>query len=331
MEKRAGDAISWVSAEALTNMFLAGRASSTFPTYETAWRKLWAHGREIMKCVWDWNEFDLSGHLVLLNQNECTENMVKQSCAVVTCLKEAFGRESLTGSVVLKNVRKRVVKEAKARENAKGRRVKSVMTVSHVRLLIRTLYKRPAERVRPGDRRFLVMSLLMFFGIRRFSDIRMLRVSDIVVMDTGDLEISVVSSKTDQMGVGFVFHVSGERHKGFSVPEVLDWYVRSTGLRGEDYMFPRFRFEKGKSVAQPATCISYGAVVAQLKGWCRSNGIPALTLHSGRRGGVTLAVECGIDRMNIQNIGKWSSDQVDGYFQPKKAGVRFTRRAIRRI
>ena len=204
MEKRAGDAITWVSAEELADMFLKGRACSTFPTYETAWRKLWTHGREIRKCVWDWSEFDLAGHLVLLNRNECTVNMVKQTCAVVTCLKEAHGRESLTGSVVVRNVRKGVSKEAKARENAKVRRVKSVMTVEHVRLLIKTLYKRPARRVKPADRRFLVMTLLMFFGIRRFSDIRMLRVSDFVVMDTGDLEVSVTSSKTDQLGVGFV-------------------------------------------------------------------------------------------------------------------------------
>ena len=125
--------------------------------------------------------------------------------------------------------------------------------------------------------------------------------------------------------------MSGERHRGFSVPEVLDWYVRSTGLQGDDYMFPRFRQEGGKSVAQPATCISYSSVADQLKKWCLWNKIPILTLHAGRRGGVTLAVECGIDRMHIQSIGKRSSDQVDGYFQPKKAGVRFTRRALRRI
>ena len=84
-------------------------------------------------------------------------------------------------------------------------------------------------------------------------------------------------------------------------------------------------------VAQPATCISYAAVATQLKDWCLVNDIPVLTLHAGRRGGVTLAVECGIDRMNIQNIGQWRSDAIDGYFQPKRAGVRFTRKAIRRL
>ena len=84
-------------------------------------------------------------------------------------------------------------------------------------------------------------------------------------------------------------------------------------------------------VAQPATCIGYSAVATQLKDWCLWNEIPSLTLHSGRRGGVTLAVECGIDRMNIQNIGNWKSDAVDGYFQPKRAGVRFTRKALRRL
>ena len=323
--------ISWMSAEMFADSYLVGRAKRTFPTYKSAWRKMWTHGREIRKCVWSWNDMEMAGHLILLNDNFCTENMVKQSCAVMSCLKEVFGMELLTGSAVLHNVKKGILKEARKRDSLKGRREKSVMSLQHVRLLIGTLYKQPAERVKPADRRFLVMQLLMFFGIRRFDDIRMIRVRDCVVLDTGDLEMYVSSSKTDQLGVGFMFHVSGERYKGFSVPDVLDWYVNSVGLKNDDYLFLRFRFEKGLVVAQPATCIGYSAVATQLKDWCINNDIPVLTLHSGRRGGVTLAVECGIDRMNIQNIGHWSSDAVDEYFQPKRAGVRFTRKAIRRL
>ena len=265
MERRAGATISWISAEKFTDMFLAGREKRTFPTYESVWRKMWTHSREIGKCVWSWNDIEMAGHLILLNDNFCTENMVKQSCAVMSCLKEVFEMELLTGSAVLQNVKKAVLKEAKEREVSKGKREKSVMSLQHVRLLIGTLYKKPAERVKPAERRFLVMQLFMFFGIRRFDDIRMLRVRDCVVLDTGDLEMYVLSSKTDQLGVGFVFHVSGERYKGFSVPDVLDWYVDSVGLKEDDYLFPRFRYEKGKVVAQPATCIGYLAVATQLK------------------------------------------------------------------
>ena len=46
-------------------------------------------------------------------------------------------------------------------------------------------------------------------------------------------------------------------------------------------------------------------------------GFIALTMYSGRRGGARAAVDAGIDRMNIQAVGNWSSDCVDSYYCPK--------------
>ena len=83
--------------------------------------------------------------------------------------------------------------------------------------------------------------------------------------------------------------------------------------------------------AQGEQWVSYGMVARQLKEFCLKNDIPVLTMHSGRRGGVTLAVDCGIDKMTIKKVGQWSSDEVDGYFLPKRAGVEFTSRAIKRL
>ena len=47
-------------------------------------------------------------------------------------------------------------------------------------------------------------------------------------------------------------------------------------------------------------------------------------MHSGRRGGVTAAVDVGIDRINIKAIWNWSSDVVDSYYCPRRAGVKVT-------
>ena len=111
------------------------------------------------------------------------------------------------------------------------------------------------------------------------------------------------------------------------MPEVFKWYVDSVGLSDCDYLFPRFgNSGGGKIVAQ-----GEHMVAAQLKDFCLKNEIPVLTLHSGRRGGVTLAVECGIDKMTIKKVGNWSSEAVDGYFMQKKAGVSFTSRAIKKL
>ena len=116
------------------------------------------------------------------------------------------------------------------------------------------------------------------------------------------------------------------------MPEVFKWYVDSVGLSDCDYLFPRFgNAGGGKIVAQGEHMVGYSTVAAQLKDFCLRNEIPVLTLHSGRRGGVTLAVECGIDKMTIKKVGNWSSEAVDDYFMPKRAGVSFTSKVIKKL
>ena len=56
-----------------------------------------------------------------------------------------------------------------------------------------------------------------------------------------------------------------------------------------------------------------------------------LTMHAGRRGGVTAAVDVGINRMNIKAVGNWSSDVVDSCYCPRRAGVKVTERLIKEL
>ena len=84
-------------------------------------------------------------------------------------------------------------------------------------------------------------------------------------------------------------------------------------------------------VAQGERYVGYSMVATQLKEFCLRNEIPVLTMHSGRRWGVTLAVDCGVDKMTIKKVGQWSSETVDSYYIPKKAGVKFTSKAIKRL
>ena len=57
---------------------------------------------------------------------------------------------------------------------------------------------------------------------------------DVKFLSEGNLEVYVKKSKTDQEGHGFVFHMTGEKMRGFSIPEVLAWYAESLGLRDGD-------------------------------------------------------------------------------------------------
>ena len=120
--------------------------------------------------------------------------------------------------------------------------------------------------------------------------------------------------------------------KGFSIPEVVAWYAESLGLRDRDYLFPRLRGAgKGRVVKIGHKNISYSASAAQLKRFCMRNDIPNLTMQSGRRGGVTVAVEMGLARNKIQAVGNWFSGAVDGYYHPLEPGVEFTERLLRRL
>ena len=141
MELRAGKEIGWVSPEKFAEVYLAGRASSTFPTYDMAFRKIMIHGLEIGKSVFYWTPMDLAGYLVLLDECDATINMVKQASAVVTLMKELVELESLAGSRIVQTVKKGVMKAARERELVRKKRVKSVMTLDHIRLFICKLYK----------------------------------------------------------------------------------------------------------------------------------------------------------------------------------------------
>ena len=152
------------------------------------------------------------------------------------------------------------------------------------------------------------------------------------VLGEGNLEVYVKRSKTDQEGHGFVFHMTGEKMKGFSIPEVLVWYAESLGLRDGDYLFPRLRGAgKGRVVKIGHEYVSYSASAVQLKRFCVKNDIPDLTMHRGRRGGVTVAVEMGMARNMIQAVGNWFSGAVDSYYHPLEPGVEFMEGLLRSL
>ena len=67
--------LDFVDPDVFAELYLAGRAKSTFPTYDHAFRKAWIHGRRIGKTIFSWNSMDLAGHLVLLNECQATSNM----------------------------------------------------------------------------------------------------------------------------------------------------------------------------------------------------------------------------------------------------------------
>ena len=98
--------------------------------------------------------------------------MIKQASAVMTLLKELVGLDTVVDSSIVKTVKRGCVRAAGDRVAKKGKKERTVMTIDHIKLLIGKYYKKPARKVCPKDRRFLLHQLLMFFGMRRFDDLR---------------------------------------------------------------------------------------------------------------------------------------------------------------
>ena len=70
--------MSWMEPEKFVEMYLAGRSKKTFPTYDMAFWKISVHRAEIGKLLFWWSDMDFAGHLILLNENEASVNMIKQ-------------------------------------------------------------------------------------------------------------------------------------------------------------------------------------------------------------------------------------------------------------
>ena len=57
--------------------------------------KLWDHSVEVKKSEFDSDEMDVAGYLVLLDGNEASVNMLKQTSAVFTLLRNVVGLDTL--------------------------------------------------------------------------------------------------------------------------------------------------------------------------------------------------------------------------------------------
>ena len=322
-----------VKPEDLVEFYLGSRASGTLKTYEVAFRKVWSYAGRIGISVFRWGDGEVTGLLVWLDKEGVAENMVKQALAAVNVLFECMGRESPTKSDLVSKVKKTCMKRSNERKQQKAvSREREGTTLRDVRKMVEALYREPAESVEPARRRFLVMQLFLFLGMKRFSDIAKLRVKDLIFLKDGSVRVFMRKTKTDQLGQGSCFFLTGRKYGKVSVPGILRWYLKSLGLEGEDVLFPRFRNKGNKGVvAIKDTPVSYGTARGQLVKEVKLLGLGKLTLHSARIGAATRGAEAGLSRESIKACGGWRSDAVDGYIRLKEPGVVFSNRMLEEL
>ena len=302
--------ISSISVEDLIQFYLGSREEKTYETYNGAFKYVWAYGSEIRRSVFFWGEGELAGLMVKIVKNKKGENFLKKCSAVVTLLWELAGFGSLGGGSVLRMIKKSAIKRMNV---YKERRIRRGANLEDISRMIKEIYIKRKRSVSVERKRFLVLFLLLFFGIRRFGDINKLKLKDLNFKENGVIEFWMKKSKTDSLGRGRTFSICKDYNAGISFKDILLWYLSDHDLRKDDYIFFRSRYGR----------INYGDYLRYQE--ARRNlikeqdhlGLSGLTLHSGRIGGATEAALAGVGRADIKQLGNWKSDAVDLYIRPK--------------
>ena len=109
-----------VDAEQLTEFVVQSRAEATMKQYSVALKRVWFYGQKTERTVFRWGEGEVCAFLMDLSALGGSENLMKQSLAVIAMIFEAMGRPSptkslLVGQVKKASVKRKVVKKIKPR------------------------------------------------------------------------------------------------------------------------------------------------------------------------------------------------------------------------
>ena len=298
----------------MVQFYLGGREEDTYKNYEGAFRFIWHYSKEIRRSVFGWGEGEIAGLFVKIVKVKKGESFLRKVSAVITLLLELAG-VGFVRSNVLKSIKKAAIKKMNTFKELRTRRGASLEDVAK---MIKSIYIEGRHEVTWERKRFLTLFLLMFFGIKRFSDVNKLRLKDISFKVNGVVEIWMKKTKTDTLGRGKIFSISNEIKEGITFKSILMWYLAGHDIKMDDYVF--FSSKKGK--INYAEYLGYQEARKSLIAEQALLGLEGLTLHSGRIGGATEAAEAGIGRAEIQKQGNWKSRAVDLYIKPKSKIVR---------
>ena len=295
--------------------YLRGREASTIMTYNTEYRKLAEYCMKFGKALCGFGERDVVAYMIFRSKQGVSESQLKQVLSVIAVICDVCGFESPSGSPVVVNVKKAIMKEA---NKGKKKAERIGMTKKKLLKIFESCYDEDFRKVEPERRRFLLMKTICFLGTKRFDDIRKLKKKDVVVREDNRVKVWMERSKTDSKREGCHFVLTKSRIGSRSVTGLIEWYLESLGdISDEAFIFPVFR--KGKPVEGQA--VSYCAARKQLIRERELLGLGKVTWHSGRIGGATEASKKGVSRCVIMQGGGWRSSAVDSYIRVEEAGV----------
>ena len=296
--------------------YLRGREALTIATYKTEYKKLVEFYRKFGKMVCVFGERDVVSYIIWRSKQGVSEAQPKQVLSVICLICDVCGFESLARSSVVVNVKKAIIKEA---NEGKKKMERIGMTKKKLEKIMKACYKEDFREVEPERRRFLLMKVFCFLGVKRFNDNQKLKKKNVVFGEDNRVKVWMERSKTDSKREGSEFVLTKGKISLVSVTELVRWYFKSLGdISEEAFIFPVFR--RGKPVGGEA--VSYFAARKQLNKERELLGLGKVTWHSGRIGAATGASRKGISRNVIMRGRGWRSSAVDSYIRLEDAGVR---------
>ena len=240
-----------------------------------------------------------------------SETQLKQGLAVILLLSEICGFPSPFVSPVMN-------KAIKQKNEGRKKMVRVGMTRKMMEKIVKVCYDEDNKKVEASRRRFMIMKLFCFLGVKRFSDISQVRYRDVKFRDDGRVSVWMERSKTDKKKEGAEFVLTKKKVGKISVTKLVCWYKKSLGDVSEDsFFFPVFR--QGRVVEDKA--VSYNSARMQLNKERVALKLGKITWHSGRIGAATEAAKNRISRNVIIKSGRGKSSAVDIYMRVKELGV----------
>ena len=260
-------------------------------------------------------ERDVTSFIIWRAREGVSEGQLRQGLAVVSLLSEICGFESPAKSQVVNKVKLAVVKES----NEGKRKVERIgMSKEVLEVIVKNFYRKNFCQVPPEKRRFMLMKVVCFLGVKRFGDIHKIKRKNVTVREDGRVKVWIEKSKTDKKREGCEFVLTKSKIGKVSVTGLVEWYLRSLGdIPGDAYIFPVFR--RGKAVWGQA--VSYNTARIQLNKIKAELGLGNITWHSGRIGAASEASRKMVSKNVIMKSGGWRSSAVDVYMRVEDPGV----------
>ena len=164
------------------------------------------------------------------------------------------------------------------------------------------------------DERSAIFFLVQFLLMARFEEVANLKKENIVILDSGDLEVKIVEAKNYGSWDSQKSYIA-KGTSTFEPVQLIKSYISK--LDGTPWMFPNFRIDKNKRISFLQSRVSYNNMLSLLRNSLSLLGLDGklFSLHSPRTGALSEAANSNkVDKDDLQRHVRWKSSGMVDYY-----------------